>query len=280
MNFQPVVPIGGIAGWRFIERTAERQQAAFERSPMLQREIDGFREKIADIRTAEDLVADRQLLKVALGAFGLDEEIDKKAFLRKILEEGTESQDALAMRFVDTRYRELSAAFGFGDFGGPWTFLSGFADRIVQAYKTRQFEIAVGDSNNDMRLALTFRREIATIAEAETGSGTGWFRIMGNRPLREVIEKAYGLPSQFATLDIDRQREDLTERTSSLFGGRNPDVFRDPENVDAVINRFLARRQAESGPTGSTPGMAALSLLQSSGGLGPAAQINLLLSQA
>ena len=42
------------------------------------------------MKSAADLVADRRLLKVALGAFGLEGEIDKKAFIRKVLEEGTD----------------------------------------------------------------------------------------------------------------------------------------------------------------------------------------------
>ncbi len=280
MSFQPVVPLSGIAGWRFLERTGDRQQAAFEKGPQLTREIDNFRTKIADIRSAEDLVADREVLKVALGAFGLDEDINKFAFIRKILEEGTETPGALANRFSDPHYREFSAAFGFGDLGGPWTGISGFADKIVEAYKTRQFEIAVGESDNDMRLAMTFRREIAALAESSDPDGAAWFSIMGSTPLRTVVEKAFGLPTQFATLDIDRQRDDLKDRASSMFGDSSVAVFKDPENVERVITRFLARAQAEKGPTGDTPGMAALTLLQgaSSSGFGVSARIGLILS--
>ena len=90
-------------------------------------------------------MADRQLLKVALGAFGLDSEIDKKAFIRKILEEGTTAPTALANRLTDKSYHKLSAAFGFGDPGGANTGDDGFAAKIVEAYKTRAFEAAVGE---------------------------------------------------------------------------------------------------------------------------------------
>ncbi len=46
-----------------------------------------FEANIGKVETAADLVGDRRLLKVALGAFGMDGEIDKRAFLRKVLEE-------------------------------------------------------------------------------------------------------------------------------------------------------------------------------------------------
>src|SRR5690606_39015084 len=90
MSFQPTIPMGGLAGWRFLERTAAAQRAAFERGPELARDIAYFQERIAAVGSAEELVADRRLLKVALGAFGLEDEIDKKAFVRKVLEGGTD----------------------------------------------------------------------------------------------------------------------------------------------------------------------------------------------
>ena len=71
--------------------------------------------------SAADLVADRRLLKVALGAFGLEGEIDKKAFVRKILEEGTADPASLANRLTDKSYYKLAEAFGFGDLGGART---------------------------------------------------------------------------------------------------------------------------------------------------------------
>jgi hypothetical protein len=30
VSFQPTIPIGGLAGWRFLERTQASQRAAFE----------------------------------------------------------------------------------------------------------------------------------------------------------------------------------------------------------------------------------------------------------
>ena len=35
MSFQPTIPLAGIAGWRFLERTQAAQQAAFEKGPEL-----------------------------------------------------------------------------------------------------------------------------------------------------------------------------------------------------------------------------------------------------
>ena len=62
--FQPVIPLGGFAGWRFLERTLDTQMSAFTESPAVKRGSDYFKEKIGQISSAKELVEDRQLLEV------------------------------------------------------------------------------------------------------------------------------------------------------------------------------------------------------------------------
>lgn len=267
MSFVPQVPLGGIAGWRFLQRTEASQQAAFAKGPELQRDIAYFEEKIGSITSPAELVADRRLFKVALGAFGLEGEIDKRAFLRKILEEGTADPKALANRLSDPAFRRLAEAFGFGNPGGARTAEAGFAAKITAAYHTRAFEAAVGETDHSMRLAMNFRREIADLARGEGGS---WFSVLGSRPLREVFEKALGLPKEFGRLDIDRQRDILRDKSAALFGRDTLAVFQDPAAVEKLITRFLARAQLEEGISVSAPGAGALTLLQNMNGGGEA----------
>src|SRR6056297_1893238 len=84
MTFSPVVPTGGLVGWSLLDRTMERQTELFNKSPQIVRDTEYFEKTIDTIKTAEDLVADRRLLRVALGAFGLQDQINSKAFIRKI----------------------------------------------------------------------------------------------------------------------------------------------------------------------------------------------------
>ncbi|MEM6466714.1 MAG: DUF1217 domain-containing protein [Pseudomonadota bacterium] len=280
MSFDPVTPLPGVAGLRFLERTAERQEANFLSAPQIQRDMAAFRDRIGSVLTAEELVNDRQLLRVALGAFGLDEELGKTAFLQKVLEEGTETQGAFATRFVDPRYREFAEAFGFGNALGPQTGQPGFVEQVLADYATRQYEIAVGKSEPNLRLALGFKREIAELALSPNADDAAWFNLLGSQPMRTVVEKALGLPTEFATLDIDRQKETLQDRALSLLGSTSLAVFTDPAAVNEVVDRFLLRAQVEEGPSGSTPGTAALSILQAGSGLNGGLQISLILANA
>jgi hypothetical protein len=250
MSFVPAIPMGGLAGWRFLERTAESQRAAFEKGPMLQREIQYFKENIAKVKSPEDLVRDRRLLTVALGAFGLEAELDKKFFLKKILEGGTDDPASLANRVSERGFRKMAEAFGFGNEAGAQTAKEGFAEKIVEAFKTRQFDAAVGNVDESMRLAMAFRRDIDDVA-ATAKEGQGWFTILGSRGLRSVIETALGLPKEFGRIDVDRQRDMVRARMQSVFGDGSIEFFRDPANVEKVVNRYLARAQIEAGMNGA-----------------------------
>jgi hypothetical protein len=207
-------------------------------------------------------VADRRLLAVALEAFGMADEIGKKAFVEKALREGTETQGALAVRMVDSRYREFVAAFGFGDGRGAQTGVDGFADRILARYKVRAFETAVGGVDESMRLALNFDRSMKALATAGGSEDAAWFRVIGDVPLRRVLEGAFGLPTTFSRLDVDRQVAVLRERTGRLTGQQSIKAFADSTGRETLIRRFLVREQTGDAASAASRGLTALGLLQ------------------
>lgn len=261
MTFSPVVPLGGFTGWKFLTRTEEAQRAVLARDPAIRRDVDYFREKIGTITTADQLVSDRRLLTVALGAFGLDADINNRAFIRKVLDDGTLTTGALSNRLADKRYLELSKAFGFGDFAVPRTQLSDFADKIVAAYQTQQFETAVGTRDGDLRLALNARRELAEIARRPVSETVRWFSVLGSAPLRQVMQTALGLPQSSATIDLDQQLSVLQERAGRMLGDDSIAQFGDPDKVEGLVRRFLLRAEAQGG--GAVSGQSlALSILQ------------------
>lgn len=275
MSYTPVVPLSGLAGWKFLQRTEEAQKAAFDSSAEVKKDVAYFTEKIGTITTAADLVADRRLLKVALGAFGLSDKIDAKAFIRKALEEGTEADGAFAKRLSDATYAKMAEAFGFGNASGAQTAKSGFAAKITEAYKTNAFQAAVGEVSDTMRLAMNFRDQIGDLA---AGEGKSWYTVLASKPLREVFEGAYGLPGSFVNVDIDKQRDILANKTAQLFGTDSLTAFQDPDAVQKVLNRFLVKAQLEEGVSSTSRGAAALTLLQGGSSSGSQGILNLLTS--
>ncbi|WP_179380962.1 DUF1217 domain-containing protein [Jannaschia marina] len=258
MTFQPFVPLGGLAGWRFLQNTVETQRAAHGDGAVLQRDLAYFRENIGSVATAEDLVSDFRLLSVALGAFGLSEDINAHFLIRTVLEEGTIAPDALANRLSDKRYRDLSRAFGFGDFDTPNTQLSDFADRIAARYKEQRFEVDMGRTSDTMRLALTAQRELPAIAAGDASNRTKWFTLMGTPPVRKVMEVALGLPTAIGTLPIDKQLEVFQERARALFGTDDLPQLVAEGRLDRILDRFTALDDSASGVNVTSPALVLL----------------------
>ena len=262
MSFQPVLPLSGFAGWSFLKKTMARQQVALQTVPAQVRDEAYFHDKIGKVKTAEQLVNDKRLLRISLAAFGLEADVNSKAFIQKILEGGTLKEGSLANKLADKQYQKLSAAFGFGDFKVPRTAISTFPDEILTQFRTRSFETAVGNQNNAYRLAMNAEREIPALAAKSTSETSKWYSILGNAPLREVMQTAFGLPKSFAAIDLDQQVTVLKDKTKAAFGSSAISQFSDPAKMEALVRRFLFRSEIQDLGTGSSPAAIALTLLR------------------
>lgn len=260
--FQPILPQSGLNGWRFLSRTYETQRQAFDKSAQISREANYFSEKIGNISTAEELVSDPKLLKVALTAYGLEADLGSKAFVRKVLEDGAIDPAALANKLSDSRYKAFTKAFGFGDFSTPNTKLSTFAETTLEKFRSRAFETAVGEQDQNLRLALNAKRELASIAGGSQSDNTKWYAVLGAPPLREVVEKALGLPESIRSLDLDRQLSDFKDRASK-FGITSLSDLSDASKLDQVVEAFLVRSEVEAMSAGVSGAQVAVQLLAS-----------------
>ncbi|SEC61947.1 DUF1217 domain-containing protein [Rhodobacter sp. 24-YEA-8] len=241
MSFQPVLPAYGYAGWILLKRTMPAQAKAFQQAPVNQRDAEYFRNKIGTVTTADDLVSDRRLLKIALSAFGLEQDINAKAFVKKILSDGVDSPKDLSNRLADKSYRAFASSFGLDGTQLPKTLDEGFADALLDQYYVRQFEAAVGEQNDSFRLALNAEREIGKLAASAASEDTKWFTIMGNKPLRQVFEKSFGLPAGFSNLDIDQQLRVLKSRAQSQFGASTVSQFSESTKMEKLVRNFIVR---------------------------------------
>lgn len=261
MSFQPLIPLGGYGGWLFLSKTLPSQQATHAKSPTVARAESYFRENITKATTPEALVKDRRLLDVALTAFGLQDDINAKAFIQKVLEGGTIKSDALASRLSDKRYAQFAFAFGYGNTGAR-VHLRGFADEILSRYKAKSFEAAVGTQDENLRLALNFDAAMRNITTSTTSERAQWFTMMGDAPLRKVFESALGLPSSFGALDIDQQLTQFQQRLSSTFGTSTFADMAQPEHREKMIRLFLVRADLAAQGGGYSKAQTALTLLQ------------------
>ena len=255
MTFTPAIPLGGIAGLRFLESTSDAQRSAHANSPEIKRDLAYFAENISNVKTAEDLVSDRRLLKVTLGAFGLGDEIDKRAFIREILQDGVETPGTLGSRLNNQSYIDMAKTLRFDRESGTRLAFTAVQEEITSKYLSQSFEIAVGEQDGSLRLALDFKRRIGDVADR------GWYALLGDQPMRAVLETALGIPTQAAAVDIDKQVELFESRARSVLGTGDAADVALTANIDKLVSRYLIIDQSLSGPTASTRGATAVTLL-------------------
>lgn len=257
---RPAVGIGGLTGWRLLQRTGGQQMAALARDPQVARERARFEAGSARFASAEELVGDYQSLKVALTAFGLEADLPNKAFLCKILESDLSDPKSLANRLTDKRYRQFAEAFGLGAGGVPRD-PAATARRVSGLYLEREFERRVGEVDANLRLAMNAERELALMAGRAGSERTKWFEVMGTPPLRQVLEGALGLPKETIRLPIDRQADLFAEAAERRFGIRSFADLRAPDTRRNLLDAFLARAGLQAAGA-STPYSSALTILR------------------
>lgn len=241
MTYQVFTGTGGLAGWALLNRTADRQRDLVAADGAVTTATANFRAKIGSVTTADELLSDYRLLNVALRAFGLEGDIGNRAFIRKVLESDLSEKGSLANRLSNKSYQRLAEAFGFSPGQQLQTKKAGFANKITAQYVEREFEARVGAQDQNLRLALNARRELAAISGRASSNDTKWYEVLGSKPLRTVFEGAFGFGSAYGKLPIDRQLQEFSNAAQKMFGSSDMSQFTNPDTVEKLVRNSLAR---------------------------------------
>ena len=278
----PIAPslIGGsLSGWTFLQATLPRQEETFAKSPDIERTAETLRTKLSEPLTLDGLMGDRQLLGGVLQSLGLEAEIDKGAFLRKIIEDGPDDPQGFARRLNSPEFIALSDTFQ-PDSDGFIRLSASKVEEIERDFKRNAFEVSVGEQEPDLRLALNFQDTASELANSASSDTSFWLRVIGTAPISEVFNTAFLLPDGFGSLDIDQQVDVLESRAKQFLGDNPVETLKTEEGVESVIRRFLLQRQLESGPDPFSAASAALTILSGTGSFGTQSLTSLVLSNA
>lgn len=119
-------------------------------------------------------------------------------------------------------------------------------EAVATAYLDREFESRVGLGDESLRFALNARRELARLGQADRSDRAKWFEVLGNPPLRQVFQAAFGFGSYIGALDIDRQLTEYTNASKRILG---TDSFKDisgTETTERLVKTYLARSQTDT----------------------------------
>lgn len=245
MAYTPIIPASGVAGYTYLNRTRSEQQALFRAGPAMQRDVDAFSAQIQDVHSSDELLDNYQLLKVALGAFGLDDDLGNRGFLKAVLDSDPSNQDSFVNRLADKSYLEFAKAFNFAGRAGPQLDELKTVDAVKAQVQALPSADALVEDGDLLRAALdTF------------GLGTD---VRNTHFLKLVLNSDLSDPTSFANALSDKRYAQFSEsfgfgarlkQTSSIFGlaeqlsaaqdsfVRTQEVLDQPQIISAVAKFF------------------------------------------
>lgn len=277
MAFQPVVPMSGIGGWKFLQATYDKQLQSFARAPQIRNDRDYMIEKFAEPMTVEAFLKDSRLVRTTMTAFDLSGEEWKKGFIKKVLEEVNDPESTFLARLNNPKYTAFANALKPVN-DTISLDVEAIATMAVK-FETNSFEVAVGEIDDSMRLALNYKSEIATIVGSGASEDAIAYRLMGDVPAYTVVKTALNLPSDMSKLPVERQAEMIKSGLTRALGVSKLSEISSPEAVEKLIVRYHAMKSITEGSSVTSSAAAALTLLGGgSYGYGASASQNLFLS--
>ncbi len=172
-----------------LERVSEQPDVA--------RETEYYLANIGNVKTIDDFFADARLYNYAIKAHGLEDMGYAKAFMRKVLTEGIDTDDAFAKQLTDSRYTDLVELLNFARNGTAATSFEKAQKGVVDKYTRQTLEQNAGEENSGVRLALYFERMAPSITNA--------YGLLADDALAQVTRTLLQMPDEFAASDIDKQ---------------------------------------------------------------------------
>lgn len=214
-----------IADYTRLTTDMSKSLTQVEQQPDVSRDTAYYLANIGNVKSIDDFLNNYKLYSYAMKAYGLDDMIYAKAFMRKVLTEGITDKDAFANKLNDSRYRDFAAAFNFAALGANATQSTAATTGTTSQYATQTLEQDAGDQNEGLRLALYFTRKASSI--------TSPYQILADKALTQVVQTAMGWSSTISSSDIDMQAKMITDKI-------NLTDFHDPTKVTKFVQRFAA----------------------------------------
>jgi len=226
-----------LSSYGMISRDLSRSLGITAAKPQVARESAYYLANIGEVKSVDEFLGNRRLFTFAMKAFGLEDMAYAKAFMRKVLAEGTDKPDSFANGLSDKRYKQFAEVFNFTRYGETTTTFERTRQGTVDRYVRQTLEEDAGAQNEGVRLALYFQRNASSITSA--------YGILADPALLKVVQTALGIPAAASATDVDRQAEDIAARLDL-------DDFKDSDKLGRFLGRF-----ANLWDLGNSPGTAA-----------------------
>jgi hypothetical protein len=198
-----------------------------------------YQANIGKVKTIGQFVGNYRLLSYALQAYGLGDQINNKALITKVLQEGTTSSSALANTLPNAAWKAFANAFNFSATGTAAPTSSTSVATTTSDYVEQQLENDQGAMDPGVQLALYFQRVAPTI--------TSGYSVLADKNLTEIAQTIFNLPPGTSTSQIDQEAAAL----KTLMPVSD---LQNPAKLKSLVERFTGTYDLNYGPGGVDAG--------------------------
>jgi len=216
--------ISTLVSYKLVSENIDTRLKVVSEQPMVERDVAYYLENIGNVKSVQEFVDDYRLFSFAMKAHGLEDMTYAKAFMKKVMEGGTE-EGSFAYSLTDSRYTEFAETFDFNRFSDAATAFTKAQQGVVDKYLRQTLEEQAGNDNEGVRLALYFERKADSISN--------FYQVLADPALAQVVRTSLGLPDSIASADIDKQVEMISEKIDL-------ETLGDPEKLNKLLQRFTA----------------------------------------
>jgi hypothetical protein len=209
-----------------------------------------YKANIGKVQNINQFVGNYRLLSYALQAYGLGDQINNTALIKKVLEQGTSSSKALANTLPNANWKAFANAFNFSASGSSAPSSSASVSTTTGDYVEQQLEAQQGQSDPGVQLALYFARVAPTV--------TSSYGVLADQNLLEVVQTIFGLAPTSSASQIDAEAKQVAKLVPVAD-------LQNPTKLKSLVERFTAAYDAKYGPaSGSSSSLTVVSGNQTS----------------
>lgn len=213
--------------YTLVNRERDKFEEGIKNDPMSKREIASFKEKIADIKSVDDLMKDYSTYSFVMKAFGMEKEIPSKAMVKKLMTSDPDDRTSLVNKMTSNAYKEMNKTLEFDTDGKAG---KNFADpewqeKMVQRYLDQRLVDTQREVNPAVARAIGFQDKAAKM--------TDWYKILADKDASKIMRTVLGLPDSMASADIDAQKR-MFEKKMDIKD------LQDPEKVEKLLKKYAA----------------------------------------
>ena len=217
-----------------VSQNLARYQSMTAEQPDVTAATAYYKANIGSVKSASDLVNNYRLLSYALQAYGLGNQINSTALVKKVIEGGVSNPKSLANTLPNPAWKAFAAAFDFTDSGAASPSSASSVATTTGDYVEQQLESNEGQQDPGVQLALYFQRVAPTV--------TSSYGILGNENLLEVLQTIFGLAPTTTSSQIDAEANSVGKLVPIS-------ELQDPTKVKQLVERFTAAYDSTYGPT-------------------------------